>query len=640
MADKFKDITVAEWKKLNDEEKKEWKEVIKTTFLGMNKKSMENVTEEGKARKMDKAIREKNLKLMSGIFKQSKITSKAVKVVSSNWGKLLALALFLMPKKFWLGLKEAIYRIYDFIKSGEWRNHIGKIILGLALLAGILSPTGALLVALGAFKIVMTSIAAMKWFKDILKKTPVVVPPKTPGAGTPGAGTGTGTGTGTGAGKGAGPTPLNKPPSMGADKLELNKNAPLPKEVEKPKSFVNKVKQATSGVIKKLVPTAIKVGKFGVSKSPWIAALIAANGIRETVGKGGTGADATARIVGDFTGVDETWVKTQIKEHSNIYDNWWSGFKKVVSKDSKEVFNSALKKIEPVSRSIMKKVETLERQKLITGHERAFVDTKKARQLPPAPGAQGAFEPDKPDKSKTTKKKTPDIRLIKKAPVVQKRNYPQIPDDGGTTNMKGVKWNSMHRNGRKGVEGMIWDIYNRHGKKPKFTSGLRGVDHELYNEGSKHSNGTAFDLSVKELGNKRPLISADLSRVFNNRKNWFMQEELKGQINSNGSEATADHFHVHMAAKGFHGEVNKPTGFIAGEAGRERVDITPLHTPEKRLASFNNLQSQNLDAQRMGGGGGGGTTIVAPQTTKVSQSSTTAVMSAPTAKDSFWNNQI
>ena len=637
MADKFKDITIAEWKKLNDEEKKEWKEVIKTTFLGMNKKTMENVTEEGKARKMDMDVRKKNLQLMSGIFKQSKITSKATKAVSSNWGKLLGLALFLMPKKFWLGLKEAIYIIYDFFKSGEWKNHIGKIILGLGLLAAILAPGAALLVALGAFSTVMTGLAAMKWFKDILKRTPVIVPPKSP-AGAPGI-----PGTGGTPPKGTGGTGLNTPNSQQKNSMETtpkSSNTPLPKTVEKPKSFVSKAKDMVTTGARRAVPLAKQIGKFVGGKMPWVMAATAAYGIRETLGKGGTIPEATARVTHDITGLDETWVKTQVKEHSDIYDNWWRGFKKAISKDSKEVFNSTLKKIEPVSRSIMKKVETLERQKLISGHERDFVATNKARQRPPAPGAQGAFEPDKPDKSKMTEEKKPDITLIKQAPVVQQKKYPKIPDDGNTTDMGGVKWKSMHRRGREGVEGMLWDIYSRHGKKPKFTSGLRNEDHPLYNKGSVHSKGTAFDLSVKELGNKRPLISADLSRVFNNRKNWFMQEELKGQINSNGSKATADHFHVHMAAKGFHGEVNKPTGFIAGEAGRERVDITPLHTPEKKLASFNNLQSQNLDAQRMGGGGGGGTTIVAPQTTKVSQSSTTAVISAPTAKDSFWNNQV
>ena len=60
-----------------------------------------------------------------------------------------------------------------------------------------------------------------------------------------------------------------------------------------------------------------------------------------------------------------------------------------------------------------------------------------------------------------------------------------------------------------------------------------------------------------------------------------------------------------------------------------------MNGPTAKMASFNNLQNQNLDAQRMGGSGGG-TTIVAPQTTKVSQSSTTAVMSKPNAQDAIW----
>lgn len=38
----------------------------------------------------------------------------------------------------------------------------------------------------------------------------------------------------------------------------------------------------------------------------------------------------------------------------------------------------------------------------------------------------------------------------------------------------------------------------------------------------------------------------------------------------------AHHYDEYSAAKGFHGIVRKPTHFLAGEAGPERVNITPL----------------------------------------------------------------
>lgn len=52
--------------------------------------------------------------------------------------------------------------------------------------------------------------------------------------------------------------------------------------------------------------------------------------------------------------------------------------------------------------------------------------------------------------------------------------------------------------------------------------------------------------------------------------------------------AASDHFdHVHMARLGFHGEVSVPTLFLAGEAGRERVDITPQGKAGMPAATFN-----------------------------------------------------
>lgn len=47
--------------------------------------------------------------------------------------------------------------------------------------------------------------------------------------------------------------------------------------------------------------------------------------------------------------------------------------------------------------------------------------------------------------------------------------------------------------------------------------------------------------------------------------------------------AVSDHWdHVHLAAKGFAGAVDTPTMFIAGEAGREQVNITPVKTDSSK----------------------------------------------------------
>ena len=176
------------------------------------------------------------------------------------------------------------------------------------------------------------------------------------------------------------------------------------------------------------------------------------------------------------------------------------------------------------------------------------------------------------------------------------KNTP-IPNDGGTTNMDGVNWDKM--GGRDAVESEIWNIYNKHGKKPTFVSGLRDKNHALYNPNSQHAYGLGFDLRSKGLGSAKSAISSDLSNTFN-RKGWFMQEEMAGQANSTGTRATGEHFHVHKAAKGFHGWVNEATGFIAGEAGKERIDITPMSAsqPQDRMHGLNELQNQNLDAKQ------------------------------------------
>ena len=176
MAKKFSDISVEEWKKLSEEEQKNFKEVIKKTFLGLNKVSMENQTEEARSEKRKKEALKKNFDVMSGIWKQSKITSKAVKVVSNHWGKILGLAIFLLPKKFWTNLRETIYKIYDFFKgktlSQIWTdlvdNHIGKIAAGIGILAALFAPGAAFMLAMSAFSTGMIALTTAKWFKEKL----------------------------------------------------------------------------------------------------------------------------------------------------------------------------------------------------------------------------------------------------------------------------------------------------------------------------------------------------------------------------------------------------------------------------------------------------------------------------------------
>jgi hypothetical protein len=166
-----------------------------------------------------------------------------------------------------------------------------------------------------------------------------------------------------------------------------------------------------------------------------------------------------------------------------------------------------------------------------------------------------------------------------------------IGDDGGTTNMSGVNWNKLHEDGRRGVESVIWSVYDKYGKTPTFTSGLREKGHAQHNPASQHAYGLALDLRSKDLGSDLPKIRDELSAGFKNA-GWFFQHEVKGQMNSTGTAASADHFHMHKAAKGFHGYVDKMTGFIAGEAGRERVDITPMNSPDKNMNNLNTLHRE------------------------------------------------
>jgi hypothetical protein len=137
-----------------------------------------------------------------------------------------------------------------------------------------------------------------------------------------------------------------------------------------------------------------------------------------------------------------------------------------------------------------------------------------------------------------------------------------------------------------------------------------------------------FDLRSRGLGDKKGAIAADLSTTFN-QAGWFMQEEEAGQSNSTGTRATGDHFHIHKAAKGFHGWVNEATGFIAGEAGRERVDITPITNPQSRTDAMNNLHRENAEGKITSNAAP--VIVSSPTTTTVSNNTQPLVMS-PTAK--------
>lgn len=43
------------------------------------------------------------------------------------------------------------------------------------------------------------------------------------------------------------------------------------------------------------------------------------------------------------------------------------------------------------------------------------------------------------------------------------------------------------------------------------------------------------------------------------------------------------------AKYGFHGYVNKPTHFLVGEAGKERVDIYPIRRRQKRMGMIDDF---------------------------------------------------
>ena len=189
-------------------------------------------------------------------------------------------------------------------------------------------------------------------------------------------------------------------------------------------------------------------------------------------------------------------------------------------------------------------------------------------------------------------------------------------------NMSGVKWGKL--GGRKFIEGSILNTWNDlnipKNLKPTFTSGLRD-----WPAGSKHTIGQAFDLRSKDLGRWGPSIWASLYGTEKNpgafRRAGFWGQWEKGTVNEKGR--TGEHFHFQKAAKGFHGTVTKATGFIAGEAGPERVDIAPLVHPDTRMNAMNALNAENQTARS--GQSGSSPVVITTDVQNVSNSGGTAV---------------
>lgn len=688
----FKNISVKEWKKLSEEQQKGFKEVITEGFLGINKKSLENKTEEGRAVKLDRDISKKNLKLMSGLWKQSKITSTAVKVTSSHWGKLLALGMFLLPKKFWTGLGETLIRVFNFFKNFDFKKiTMGKVIAGFTALAALLNPSAALTLAILAFK---TTMLGFKGIKGIGNKftTPSVgsgaglgaagqknargatlMSKMVPILGTAGKVLGwVGVGIAAGDALGKGFFSENMKGKSFGDKItttlaEFASNMTFGLLDAKwtknlldniGSTITNGVKSAatslTTGIILGLDSVAkhITTGLDFVRNFDWDKEVERLKAARKDPVKKGDLKGARAQVE-HLTNVAQTRELTdpekgQLKESQKQLGQEPLGALKVASVDKQRQeqldniaraqaqFDSAKEKMEQAKGKFLPGSDKAKATNLFSVAKRNLRTQKSSLSEFDSGGASvkkpevsmGAMNTS--DGFKTNKTGKPDATMNFKS-------SPHIPDDGGTTNMTGVKWNKMHTAGKSGIESAIWEVYNKHGKKPVFTSGLRDKDHPLYNPKSQHAFGLGFDLRSNGLGAKKSLISSDLSNVFN-REGWFMQEEVAGQSNTTGTSASGSHFHIHKAAKGFHGVVESATGFIAGEAGKERVDITPLNGPNAKLASFNNLQNQNLDAQRMGSGGG--TTVIAPTTNNNSSQATTAMLSNPSAKDTSWNSLV
>ena len=162
-------------------------------------------------------------------------------------------------------------------------------------------------------------------------------------------------------------------------------------------------------------------------------------------------------------------------------------------------------------------------------------------------------------------------------------------------NMGGVSWNKF--GGRDTVEGIIlstWnDVQQAENIKlpaPTFTSGYRAPDHPLSktNPRSQHIHKTAFDLRSRDL--PKPFDTKIFSALKTGFGGGVWGQYEKGKVNKD--KRMGEHFHFQLAASGFSGTVDKATGFIAGEAGPERVEIIPLNDPSKKMAGMQKLTDE------------------------------------------------
>jgi hypothetical protein len=112
-----------------------------------DKNTAEDDAEARAAAKKAAAQRVKNLKMLSGIWKQSKITAGATKVIStatnkimSKWKILAGLALFAMPKEFWGKLKDGVFKLWNFLSTLDWDKIIDDAFKGLKTVIETLVP--------------------------------------------------------------------------------------------------------------------------------------------------------------------------------------------------------------------------------------------------------------------------------------------------------------------------------------------------------------------------------------------------------------------------------------------------------------------------------------------------------------------
>ena len=109
-----------------------------------------------------------------------------------------------------------------------------------------------------------------------------------------------------------------------------------------------------------------------------------------------------------------------------------------------------------------------------------------------------------------------------------------------------------------------------------------------------------------------------------------MQFEKAGDYNPRTkSTASADHFHMQAAARGYHDWVTRPTWFLAGEAGPERVDILPLKDPMNQTQAMRNMGADVSSAIDNRYGGQGGITTVVDSSVNTNNATVLAVGNGP-----------